>query len=407
MHLKDFNCRPQSPADYHPLSKQLIKQLREEDSDVVIFGAQGLGGVILNALVSNNISVTCFCDNLPPDSKWLHGLLCLNPSDAAVKYPDAVYILSALEPSTCQAMRDQITSLIFDANTCFWDVIYYQYIISRRGVDKDLFAEALWSFWGYGQIEKLTITSLSLRITSRCTLKCRDCSFLVPFQPERSDFPLEEITMSLRYFCKMVDGILDLTIHGGETFLYSDFVSLINEIVCLPKIINIVIVTNGTIIPTGEVLRLCADNAIRIRVSEYGEHSSKVDELREKCKEYGVSVSDFQRIRKWFDIGTTKHNRDDNQNRIIAENCPFNDGKNKRILGLYKGGIYLCARYDGLSACGYISGEYYSDLRFDLRDNSKKEEFWKFLEGTSLYKLCDFCNWPMDEIPPGVQLEEE
>jgi hypothetical protein len=204
-----------------------------------------------------------------------------------------------------------------------------------------------------------------------------------------------------------LDGVLDLTINGGETFLHSDLAALISEAASISNIVNFVIVTNGTIVPSDEILKLCADNSIRLRVSLYGEHSSAVSELINKCKKFGVSIQDFHRAEKWHKLGTKKHNRADDENRKVADNCPFNCGKNRRILGLYKGSIHMCDRYDGLSACGYIDDAYYNDLSFDLSVEFSKSDLQKFLLGETLYKQCDMCNWPMDEIPPGVQINNE
>jgi len=393
-----------SSEDYILSSKLLVDMLHKEKPEIVIFGAQGMGVVMLNAFKSLNIFVTCFCDNSPPDSGNCYGLPCLKPFEAVRKYPNAIYIFSAIEPKTCHIMKKDLLSLNCNVQGYYWDIIYYALITSRRKVNEVLFADALYSFWGADSDQKLTIHSLSFRITSRCSLRCKECAFLLPYQPKHDDFPLDELLFSLKDLCNMTDGILDLTVNGGETFLYSELASLIREITGISNIINIVIATNGTIVPSDEIMKLCADNAIRIRISNYGVYSNKIDLLRKKCADFDVSVYDFHRVNKWHKIGTTKHNRTDDENRVIADNCCFNGGKNKRILGLYNGDLHLCDRFDGLFACGLISGNYYDDLHYNLKTGNR-ESLCKFLQGETLYKLCDMCDYPMNEIPPGIQLE--
>jgi len=377
----------------------------EKKPEVVVFGSQNIGVVMLNALYALGLPVICFCDNTPPESRVCYGLPCLTPAEAVAKHSDAIYVLSALDPSSCYKMRDQLVRLSTDAIYCHWDIVYYAYVTSRRNVDKAAFSNALWSFWGQQRDEALTIGSVSLRITSRCNLRCNGCLFLVPEQPKLHDYPLDELVTSLEALCDMLDGILDLTVNGGETFMYSELDALLEAIARIPKVINVVIATNGTIIPSDAVLKICADNAFRIRISNYGSITGVKDEIHKKCKDFGVAVYNYRFVEKWCDFGTTKHNRTDEENRAAADNCPYNDGKHYRGLGIYRRQVHLCDRFDGLSACGYIEGDDYEDLHFDLETGDRdRAALRKFLQGKSLYKQCDMCNWPMGEIMSGEQL---
>jgi len=378
--------------------------LAEKNLNVVIFGYTGLGTVILNALKEFNITVMCFCDNSPPNTESWQGLPCIKPEDAIIKYPKSIFIYSAVEPSTCRKMNEQLMSLNSGVLGCFWDIALYSYIVAKRNIDKIMFANTLYHFWEQEPSDGILINSLSFRITNRCTLKCKECAFLVPYHRNHYDFPIDNLISSLEALCRKIDGLLDLTINGGETFLYSALVVLLKKIVSISNIVNIVIVTNGTIIPSDEVLKLCADNAIRIRVSNYGMHSDKIDAFYERCKTFNVSVSEFQHAKMWYKIGTTKHNRTNEENRKVANNCPFNCGKNKRLLGIFNRGLHLCDRYDGLYSCGHVSDDSIDGIHFDLTANFTRKDLSDFLKSKSLYNLCDYCNYPMEEILPGEQL---
>jgi hypothetical protein len=392
-----------SPDDYEEKSKGFISRLVEEKPEIIVFGSQNMGVVMHGVLNKLGLSVTCFCDNTPPEPKTCYGLPCLTPAEAVDKHPDAVYVLSALEPSTCYKMKEQLVGLSADAAYCNWDIVYYAFVASKRNVDKAAFSNALWSFWGQKRDETLTISSVSLRITSRCNLRCNGCLFLVPEQPKLHDYPLDELITSLKALCDMLDGILDLTINGGETFMYSELGALLEAIACIPKVINVIIATNGTIVPSDAVLKICADNAFRIRISNYGSITGVKDKIHKKCKDFGVAVYNYRFVEKWCDFGTTKHNRTDEENRVVADTCPYNDGKNYRGLGIYRKKVNLCDRFDGLFACGYIKDDEHEGLLFDL-ETGNREALKKFLQGESLYKQCDMCNWPMGEIISGEQL---
>ena len=399
-----YDKQPQTAEGYKRISMYLKTELIKYKS-IVVFGSQGMGVVIKNILLSFGLNTSCFCDNSALVSDENNQVPVYKPSDAAIKYPNALYILSGVEPSTCNSMKKQLKDIAPHAHYCFYDVIYYYYVSINRNIDLNIFGLTLLNFFNDNSETNNAIHSLSFRITNKCTLKCKECAFLVPYQKEHYDFPIDDLISSLKTLCALSDGVLDLTINGGETFLYNDLFALLKEIVCIPRIINIVIVTNGTIVPSDDILKFCANNAIRIRISNYGQYSTKINELYNKCLSFNVSISEFYRAQKWYSLGTMKHNRSDNENRSIADNCPFNGGKNKRILGLYKGGVHICDRYDGLLSCGCINKDSYSGLHYEL-STGNRDSFSKFLLGESLYKLCDMCNWPMETVTPAQQIEE-
>jgi len=405
MNRSEIERRPQSALDYLTLPEQVIDILKHSKTDIIIFGVQGMGVSIFQALVKLGLHAACYCDNSPPDSKMeLNNLSCITPFEAVQRYPNAVYIFSAIEPSTCWSMHEQLKKLNSNVFGLYWDIFYFEYATKLREADKSKFAETLWCFWdSHKKDKKILIHSLSHRITNRCTLKCKDCAFLVPYQHEYNDFPLSGLLSELEALCTHTDGILDLTINGGETLLFSDLAAYIQGVSKISNIINMVIITNGTVVPSDETMKICSDNAVRIRVSDYGGFSDKIDDLFEKCTRFGVSISFYRHVDNWCNIGVTKHNRSDEENRKIADNCPFNGGKNRRVLGLYKGGVHICDRFDGLYACGYIDDASFNKLHCDVF-TADRITLKTHLSGASLYKQCDMCNWPMNQILPGIQL---
>ncbi|MCK5757461.1 MAG: hypothetical protein KAH14_00090, partial [Clostridiales bacterium] len=59
-------------------------------------------------------------------------------------------------------------------------------------------------------------------ITSRCNLRCRDCSILVPYLPKLEDFNVDEAINDLNELLELVDCIHKVEILGGEAMLNKD-----------------------------------------------------------------------------------------------------------------------------------------------------------------------------------------
>ena len=68
---------------------------------------------------------------------------------------------------------------------------------------------------------------LEVFITERCTLRCRDCSHLIPEYKAPKNYEMKEIINVLENVLKVVDKISDLIILGGEPVLHMELYKLI------------------------------------------------------------------------------------------------------------------------------------------------------------------------------------
>lgn len=99
----------------------------------------------------------------------------------------------------------------------------------------------------------------------------------------------------MRILFSKVDIVREFVLIGGEPFLYkelSEIISYIGE-KYRDKISIFSIVTNGTIIPTQEVLGLCQKHNVLVRISDYSETLEWVKErnmqLIDKLRQNKVS----------------------------------------------------------------------------------------------------------------------
>ena len=129
---------------------------------------------------------------------------------------------------------------------------------------------------------------VELPITQRCNLRCKHCSFFMPYFKHPVDFPVEDLIKYMDRLIEAVDTVQIFRILGGEPFLYKDLYAIVEKAIASPKFKTIEIVTNGTIIPTPELLALMKNQRVKIQISYYGKLSRKAEEIKAVCDEAGV-----------------------------------------------------------------------------------------------------------------------
>ena len=139
---------------------------------------------------------------------------------------------------------------------------------------------------------KVSVPTMDFNITTRCTLKCRDCGSLMPLytKAQHYDETIDSFKARLDALLNNVCHIYQFKIIGGEPLLNADFAEMVDYACSKKQILLIEIVTNGTIIPNQIMLDSLVRNRHRIAVfvSNYSLHNttkySEVLEILEKHK---------------------------------------------------------------------------------------------------------------------------
>ena len=140
-------------------------------------------------------------------------------------------------------------------------VEYRDYCIFERFIEE----------WHYKYERKCYLPKLDTAITSRCTLGCSHCAMFTPYCQQRSDCSLEELKNNFNQLFRVVDYVFEYTLFGGEPFLHeqlSDVIDYLGEHF-KEKIGQIVIITNGTIVPEPELLLTLQKYHVIISISDY------------------------------------------------------------------------------------------------------------------------------------------
>ena len=99
---------------------------------------------------------------------------------------------------------------------------------------------------------QLNVNSIDLVLTEKCSLKCKNCSNLMQYYEQPIDNDLELLIKSFDNFIKAVDYCYEVRMIGGEPLMYKNINRVIEHVLSKKNIGNVIIYTNGTIVPKGD-----------------------------------------------------------------------------------------------------------------------------------------------------------
>lgn len=242
--------------------------------------------------------------------------------------------------------------------------------------------------------EKLIIPKLGILVSNRCNLSCKGCNHLLYLRESKDTIDLtpEELLKDLTKIVEVSDLISKVVIVGGEAFLHRKLYMILEEILKLPKIGIIHIITNGTVKARNpDLFRLMSNKRIILEVSDYGKNLSK--KLQDNMKNFMLELDKYNvnylrmNTLQWFDFGGfSKRFYSKEQHHKIYETCCFvsND--------LFKGRLHKCSR----SVFGTLLGKIpdypkdYVDIRNCPKEHSRNELI-NFLKN-EYPGVCQHCN---------------
>ena len=244
-------------------------------------------------------------------------------------------------------------------------------------------------------------------ITSRCNLRCRDCSILVPYLPKLEDFNVDVAISDLESLLELVDCIHKVGILGGEAMLNKDFIRILEFLEGNEKIRSIRVVTNGTFIPDTNILdALQSTSKVHMNISEYLlPNPGKRDELLATLRERNIDFTVYEDM-TWYDLGGPALPKIDDEKLIISR---FRYCWIKRCNGILNGRFYLCARSIFLPMVRAVENDEtdYFDLRNIVNVKNGRAELKKLLRKKSV-AACAYCNGTFDSptVPAAVQIDK-
>ncbi|MCI9633024.1 MAG: radical SAM protein [Ruminococcus sp.] len=125
--------------------------------------------------------------------------------------------------------------------------------------------------WNLRWRNKCVLSKIDTVITSRCTLRCKNCNLFISHAPVQCDIDLKRLKKNFDIFFESVDYVYEYTLLGGEPLLHKSIAEIISYLGNRygKRIGRINLISNGTVIPSNDVIDLLKKYHVTIHISDY------------------------------------------------------------------------------------------------------------------------------------------
>ncbi len=235
----------------------------------------------------------------------------------------------------------------------------------------------------------LIIPYVEITVSVQCTLKCVDCSNLMPYYTKPTEMDLEACKQWVSHFLEAVDHVLMFRVMGGEPLMQKNLIPFLEFLRTQLKIEHIQIVTNGTLLLSAEQILFLANNKLfSLAISHYPKSvASKYQALINQCIQYNIQGITSDEEMEWLDYGDLrKRERSVEDNEKVYRDCMQN------CRHIWQGELHVCPRSAHGMALNMIprDSKYYVDLMEN--DIHTKRKQIRELYDVTLINACDYCN---------------
>lgn len=257
-------------------------------------------------------------------------------------------------------------------------------------------------------IEKLkeksiyTIPRLTVVLTSRCSLRCRECNNLMWRFDDAGDLSTEKIITSLENLIEQVDFIPCIELIGGEPFIAQNMGQILDFLLGQEKVFVIEITTNATIVPSKEILGRLKNRKIFVHISNYG-NVVRQNRFIECMRENEIQFRLPELQDKWVATGGIKR-RERKAKDLISQY--YRCGSGYLCKTLWEDKIYPCARAASLAVLGIMPDCPYVECS---KKKGLRETLYSFYIVPSCGP-CDYCDVAVEDpvyVEPAVQIGDK
>jgi organic radical activating enzyme len=224
-------------------------------------------------------------------------------------------------------------------------------------------------------------------ITTKCSLKCRNCSNLMQYYVDPKNTSFEKIVSALNTLSQNVDYISEFRVIGGEPLMNKDWANIVNSISEHNPEAKIFIYTNATIPPKAEQLESFQGKNVNFTITDYGKLSKNIDRMIELLKKYNISY-DRQIADDWIDCSRIKnHRRASKDLKEVFKQCCV-----KYIYTLLHGKLYRCPFIANAANLNAIPDNPANYVDLISSSSTLKNQIHRMVKNSSFFPGCDFCD---------------
>ena len=259
-------------------------------------------------------------------------------------------------------------------------------------------------------MKKLDMSRLIVYGGSICNLRCRLCQEYIPYLKKAPQYAPELIKKALYEYFQLVNHVSMITLSGGEPLLIENTAILAEFLTQFKdKYDKLEIMTNGTLMPSEYLLRICQNNEKSLFfINHYGDLSSKAEKLATLCDEWGIKkqvriyYGENAHCGGWFDLGVLSGERLTGDSALKDRFAHCQTGNNKKLglsFGLFGSRLFACSISGIVDRLGVLdSEEVCLDLADDTLSYKQKAERLEDLRWRDMLPACAVCCGNDDRI---------
>lgn len=354
---------------------ELAKNICDGNTKYYLWGIGILGESFYNDF-SKRISIIGFIDSNPlKQGKWIDGVYVYTPDEFVLKENEKIIIATGW----VKQVSDILVKRGYKKNEDFYlldnfSTIYMMYKYNELHLEKvDMFCNTV------------------------CSLKCKHCSALMPYQKNGRNYSLSEMKDNVDLIFKWVDYMHILSFSGGDAMLNPNLIDIIKytgEKYKGRKVQDFELYTNAIIMPSKEMLEVWKKYNVIIRFTNYTKNvpqRQKIYEMINLLRENNLKY-DYVQFEKWLDMGYPQETNGILTDAELIGHCKECSPVISSCLN--KGKLFYCSPSCAAAASGLFEHEEEGFSLLDYNENRKRElmEFYTGYSEKGYPEYCKRCN---------------
>ncbi|MDR2860298.1 MAG: 4Fe-4S cluster-binding domain-containing protein [Elusimicrobiota bacterium] len=264
--------------------------------------------------------------------------------------------------------------------------------------------------FGYLLFRRISLFQIEIPVTTICSLKCRDCSVRIPLikTEYKKIMTFEEFKSDLDNILLNISSLQYLRLLGGEPLLNKSLPDMVRYSLKSKKVKCVIITTNGTIIPSDELIEALKTNVKKSKmvISNYSKNKEldgrlKVKEIVDKCELNGINVYYSNNFVWYKTTPVIFHNRTAKENRKYFLRCASD------CVAAANGKLFPCNRQGAFEMLGVFSPK--EDIDFlSLKKPIEKRDYARLFTSSD-FEGCQYCDCYREQkgepILPAIQIK--
>lgn len=252
--------------------------------------------------------------------------------------------------------------------------------------------------WYWKNRHEVCLSQMFSSVTSRCTFNCKYCNMLMPYYNKENhyEYTAEDILADFDVFFQRVDYLTSYFVIGGEPLLNKDLSRILEAVYDNygDRIGYMQVISNGSIVPDQELLRVIKKCDIQVRLSDYTHvlpYEKKLQKVKDTLTENGISYS-MSIYETWMDPGFPEKIEPIGKTREEARKHMLLCSPGCHILSDKK--VFYCGLIFSSEKCGLyrLQPGDYVDLEKSCGQLEDKEEMLKYCLGCVKNDYISICN---------------